>query len=85
MELKGSTLFPTCYVLYTRRVPDYHFRPYFENQVIRKRPYLTKDMCIRIVRSPVRVELQGTIVIVFGAGLTSSTGVSCESSRFPIN
>jgi hypothetical protein len=52
MELKGSTLFPTCYVLYTRRVPDYHFTPYFENQVIRKRPYLTKDMCIRMFARP---------------------------------
>ena len=35
-----------------RRVPDYQFTPYFENQVMRKRPYLTKDMCIRILRSP---------------------------------
>jgi len=40
-------------------VPDYQFTPYFENQVMRKRPYLTKDMCIRVVRSPIRVELQG--------------------------
>jgi hypothetical protein len=44
---------------YTPRVPDYQFTPYFENQVMRKRPYLSKDMCIRIVRSPIRAELQG--------------------------
>jgi len=25
---------------------------------MRKCPYLTKDMCIRVVRSPIRVELQ---------------------------
>jgi len=40
-------------------VPDYQFTPYFEDQVLRKRPYLTKEMCIRIVRSPIRAELQG--------------------------
>jgi len=40
-------------------VPDYQFTPYFEDQVLRKRPYLTKDMCIRVVRSPIRAELQG--------------------------
>jgi uncharacterized protein YuzE len=40
-------------------VPDYQFTPYFENQVMRKRPHLTKEMCIRVVRSPIRAELQG--------------------------
>jgi len=35
-------------------------RHIFENQVMRKRPYLTKDMCIRILRSPIRAELQGS-------------------------
>jgi len=39
-------------------VPEYQFTSYFENQVMRKRAYLTKDMCIRVVRSSVRVELQ---------------------------
>jgi hypothetical protein len=39
-------------------VPDYQFTPYFENQVMRKRPYLTKEMCIRVVRSAIRAELQ---------------------------
>jgi hypothetical protein len=39
-------------------VPDYQFTPYFENQVMRKRPYLTKDMCIRVIRSAIRAELQ---------------------------
>jgi hypothetical protein len=40
-------------------VPDYQFTPYFENQVLRKRPYLAKEMCIRVVRSLIRAELQG--------------------------
>ena len=39
-------------------MPDYEFTSYFETQVLRKRPYLTKEMCMRVVRSPIRVELQ---------------------------
>jgi hypothetical protein len=39
-------------------VPEYQFTPYFENQVMRKRPYLTKEMCIRVARSPIHAELQ---------------------------
>ena len=39
-------------------MPDYKFTPYFENQILRKRPYLTKEMCIRVVESPLRVEPQ---------------------------
>lgn len=39
-------------------MPSYRFTSYFENEVMRKRPYLTKKMCIRIVETPVRVELQ---------------------------
>ncbi|PYL73486.1 MAG: hypothetical protein DMF26_14070 [Verrucomicrobia bacterium] len=39
-------------------MPAYRFTPYFENQVMRKRPYLTKEMCIRVVQSPIRVEPQ---------------------------
>lgn len=37
---------------------DYHFTPYFENEVLRKRPELTKEMCIRVVSAPLRVEPQ---------------------------
>ncbi len=36
----------------------YKFTEYFENQVLRKRPYLTKEICIRIVENPIRVEPQ---------------------------
>jgi hypothetical protein len=39
-------------------VADYKFTRYFENQILRKRPYLTKEMCIRVVESPLRVEPQ---------------------------
>lgn len=37
---------------------DYQFTAYFENQVMRKRPYLTKAICIRVVESPIRTEAQ---------------------------
>ena len=36
----------------------YRFTPYFENEVLRKRPYLTKDLCTRVVDQPIRVESQ---------------------------
>jgi len=39
-------------------VADYQFTAYFENQVMRKRPYLTKAICIRVVESPIRTEAQ---------------------------
>ena len=37
---------------------DYKFTEYFENKVLIKRPYLTKEMCIAVVESPLREELQ---------------------------
>ena len=39
-------------------MPNYEFTPYFENEVLRKRPQLSKEMCIRVVESPLRVEPQ---------------------------
>jgi hypothetical protein len=36
----------------------YRFTEYFENQVLRKRPYLKKDWCIRVLEHPLRSELQ---------------------------
>ncbi len=39
-------------------MPVYQFTPYFENEVLRKRPYTTKEMCIQVVESPLRVEPQ---------------------------
>ena len=37
---------------------EYAFTEYFEKKVLAKRPYLTKEMCIRVVESPLREELQ---------------------------
>jgi hypothetical protein len=39
-------------------MPNYKFTAYFDNEVLRKRPYLKKEWCIRIIESPLRVEVQ---------------------------
>jgi len=36
----------------------YEYTRYFENEVLRKRPYLKKEWCIRVVENPVQVERQ---------------------------
>ena len=36
----------------------YRFTDYFENEVLRKRPYLKKEWCIRAIEQPIRVEPQ---------------------------
>jgi len=37
---------------------DYKFTEYFEAKVLTKRPYLTKEMCIRVVEAHERKEMQ---------------------------
>jgi hypothetical protein len=37
---------------------DYAFTEYFEKKVLLKRPYLTKEMCVAVLASPVRREVQ---------------------------
>lgn len=39
-------------------MPSYNFATYFENEVLRKRPYLKKEWCIWIIEHPIRVEVQ---------------------------
>lgn len=36
----------------------YKFASYFENQVLRKRPYIKKEWCIRIIEDPMKIEEQ---------------------------
>lgn len=43
---------------YRETTVDFFFTAYFERKVLVKRPYLTREMCIRVVRRPARVELQ---------------------------
>jgi hypothetical protein len=37
---------------------EYQFTDYFENEVLRKRPYIKKEWCIRVVENPLRFEPQ---------------------------
>jgi hypothetical protein len=36
----------------------YKFTEYFENEVLRKRPYLKKEWCIKIIENPLKIEPQ---------------------------
>jgi len=36
----------------------YNFTNYFLNEVLRKRPYLKKEFCIRVIKNPIRIEKQ---------------------------
>lgn len=36
----------------------YRFTAYFENEVLRKRPYLKKEWCIRVIENPIKIEPQ---------------------------
>ena len=37
---------------------EYRFTDYFEKEVLRKRPYLKKEWCVRVLENPIRVEPQ---------------------------
>lgn len=37
---------------------QYRFTDYFENEVLRKRPYIQKEWCIRVIENPIKVEPQ---------------------------
>lgn len=37
---------------------EYKFTEYFEKEVLRKRPYLEKEWCIRVLQGPLRSEPQ---------------------------
>lgn len=37
---------------------EYRYTAYFENEVLRKRPYLKVEWCIFVIENPIRVEVQ---------------------------
>lgn len=39
-------------------MPLYRFTAYFENEVLRKRPYVQREWCVRIIENPVRSDQQ---------------------------
>ncbi|MDG6025119.1 MAG: hypothetical protein E3K40_00105 [Candidatus Brocadia sp.] len=36
----------------------YKFTEYFENETMRKRPYLKKEWCLQVIKNPIKVEPQ---------------------------
>jgi hypothetical protein len=45
-------------VRYPASVAEYKFTEYFENAVLKKRPYLRKEWCIQVIERPLRSEPQ---------------------------
>ena len=39
-------------------MPKYRFTEYFEKEVLRKRPYLKREWCVRVLDAPIRSEPQ---------------------------
>jgi hypothetical protein len=37
---------------------EYKYTEYFENEVLRKRPYLKKEWCIQVIEDPIKTETQ---------------------------
>ena len=37
---------------------EYRFTEYFEKEVLRKRPYLKREWCIRVIENPLKVKPQ---------------------------
>ena len=37
---------------------EYKYTVYFENEVLRKRPYLKKEWCVAVIENSLRVEMQ---------------------------
>ncbi len=37
---------------------EYKYTEYFENEVLRKRPYIRKKWCIQVIENPIKIETQ---------------------------
>lgn len=53
---------------------SYSFTEYFEDEVLPKRPYPTREMCIRVLKHPLKVEIQADGRIRFWAILDELGG-----------
>jgi hypothetical protein len=53
---------------------EYQFTKYFENEVLRKRSYLKKDWCIRVIENPIRIEVESEDRIRFWAPVEELSG-----------
>lgn len=56
------------------RTPMYRFTEYFEREVLRKRPYLKREWCLRVLQDPVRVERQEDNRLRFWAPIAELEG-----------
>ena len=52
----------------------YQFTSYFEIDVLARRPYLTKEVCIRVIQNPIRTERQEHNRIRFWAAVPELGG-----------
>lgn len=50
------------------------FTAYFENEVLRKRPYIQKSWCIQIIQNPERVLVQANDRVRFWGAVTELDG-----------
>ena len=58
-DLKAMTCKPsTPSSRYRIQMAEYRFTDYFEKEVLRKRPYLRKEWCSRVLDAPIRSEPQ---------------------------
>jgi len=55
---------------------QYRFTEYFEKEVLRKRPYLRKEWCIRVIENPLKVERQENNRFRFWGEITELEGRS---------
>jgi len=53
-----TSLSSTIVTAYHVLMNEHGFTDYFENEVLRKRPYLRKDWCVRVVENPLKTEPQ---------------------------
>ena len=52
----------------------FRFTRYFDREVLRKRPYLSRELCVRVVQDPMRVETQEDDRVRFWAILPELDG-----------
>ena len=52
----------------------YKFTSYFENEVLRKRPYLKKEWCTRVLKNPIKSEAQENNRFRFWAAIEELEG-----------
>jgi hypothetical protein len=55
-------------------VPGYRYTQYFENEVLRKRPYLKREWCHFVIENSVRTEIQDDDRVRFWAKIDDLGG-----------